>query len=39
VAGSAIFSAKENIAAAIQRIRSAVESRTTDHEGREEHEV
>jgi ribulose-phosphate 3-epimerase len=39
VAGSAIFSAKENIAAAIQRIRSAVESRNTHHEGCEEHEV
>ncbi|HYT23921.1 MAG TPA: ribulose-phosphate 3-epimerase [Candidatus Polarisedimenticolia bacterium] len=39
VAGSAIFSAKENIAAAIQRIHSAVESRNTHHEGREEHEV
>jgi ribulose-phosphate 3-epimerase len=39
VAGSAIFNTKENIAAAIQRIHSAVESRNTHHEGREEHEV
>jgi ribulose-phosphate 3-epimerase len=38
VAGSAIFSAKENIAAAIQRIHSAVESGNTHHEGRGEHE-
>jgi len=32
VAGSAIFSAKENIAAAMERIRSAVESRNIHHE-------
>ena len=39
VAGSAIFSAKENIAAAMQRIRSAVESSNTHDERREEREV
>jgi ribulose-phosphate 3-epimerase len=39
VAGSAIFSADESITLAIQRVRSAVESRNTHHEGREEHEV
>ena len=39
VAGSAIFNAQEGIAAAIQRIRSAVESKSTRHEGCEEHEL